>query len=462
MNNLSKITRFQSTTLARGLASSSTVQAKKCNNAGSRNLVLVDGVRTPFLQSGTDYKSLMPHDLQRYAFTGLVNKLGLDKSLVEYICTGTVIQEVKTSNIAREAALGAGFSDRIPAHTVTMACISSNAAITTCLGLINAGVYDVCIAGGVEFMSDVPIRHSRKMRALMLSANKAKTVGAKLGLLAKIRPDFLAPELPAIAEFSTNETMGHSADRLAATFGVSRLEQDDFARRSHTLASQAAEKGYLTDIIPVKVPKGKDFVTADNGVRVSTEAQMAKLKPAFIKPHGTVTAANSSYLTDGASACLIMSEEKAKALGFKPKAYLRAYTYVSQDPKDQLLLGPAYATPKVLDQAGLTLKDIDVLEYHEAFAGQILANITAMNSDKFAQDHMGRKEKVGTIDMDKFNLWGGSLSLGHPFGATGVRLAMHTANRMIREDGQFGLIAACAAGGQGVGMIMERHPDAQL
>ena len=448
--------------MARGVATTPTLQAKKCNNAGSKNIVLVDGVRTPFLMSGTDYKSLMPHDLQRYAMIGLVNKLGLDKSLVDYICMGTVIQEVKTSNIAREAALGAGFSDRIPAHTVTMACISSNQAITTCLGLMNAGVYDVCIAGGVEFMSDVPIRHSRKMRQLLMKVPKAKTLGAKLSLLGEIRPDFLAPELPAIAEFSTNETMGHSADRLAATFGVTRKEQDDFARRSHQMAADARDKGYLDDIVPVKVPKGKDFITTDNGIRVSSEEQMAKLKPAFIKPHGTVTAANSSYLTDGASACLLMTEEKAKQLGLAPKAYLRAYTYVSQDPKDQLLLGPTYATPKVLEQAGLELKDIDVLEYHEAFAGQILANVNAMDSDSFAQNTMGLKKKVGTIDMSKFNLWGGSLSIGHPFGATGVRLAMHTANRMIREDGQFGLIAACAAGGQGVGMIMERHPDAKI
>jgi len=412
--------------------------------------------------SGTDYKKLMPHDLQRYALTGLVNKTGIDKSIVDYICMGTVIQEVKTSNIAREAALGAGFSDRIPAHTVTMACISSNQAITTCLGLISMGVYDVCVAGGVEFMSDVPIRHSRKMRELMLSANKAKTTGARLGLLSQIRPDYFSPELPAIAEFSTNETMGHSADRLAATFGVTRQEQDDFARRSHTFAKEAAAAGNLSDLIPVKTPKGKDFITADNGIRVSTEAQMAKLKPAFIKPHGTVTAANASYLTDGASACLVMTEGKAKELGLTPKAYFRSFTYVSQDPKDQLLLGPTYATSKVLDMMNLKLSDISVLEYHEAFAGQILANVNAMNSDAFCQNSMGRKEKVGEVDMSKFNLWGGSLSLGHPFGATGVRLAMHSAHRMIKEDGQYALIAACAAGGQGVGMVLERHPDAKI
>merc|ERR1739844_182057 len=413
--------------------------------------------------SSTQYKELLPHDLQREAMLGLLRRTGIDQSIVEYIVAGTVIQEVKTSNIAREAALGAGFSDRIPAHTVTMACISANQAITTCLGMMSMGVYDVCIAGGVEFMSDVPIRHSRKMRSLMLSANKAKTMGAKLGLLAKLRPDYFAPELPAIAEFSTNETMGHSADRLAATFGVSRLEQDDFARRSNTMAKAAQEKGLLSDVIPVKVPKGKDFVSIDNGIRVSSPEQMAKLKAAFVKPHGTVTAANSSYLTDGASACLIMTEDKALAMGLQPKAYFREYVYVSQDPKDQLLLGPAYATPKVLDMAGLKLSDISVFEYHEAFAGQLLANMKALESDYFCKEHMGRSSgKVGSIPVEKLNNWGGSLSIGHPFGATGVRLAMHTAHRLIKEDGQFGLIAACAAGGQGVGMILERYPGAKI
>merc|ERR1719266_1867163 len=290
---------------ARGIAGKTFATSTQCQ----KNMVLVEGVRTPFLTSSTDYKSLMPHDLQRMALVGLLQRTGLDPSLIEYVCVGTVIQEVKTSNIAREAALGAGISDRVPAHTVTMACISSNQAITTCLGLMYAGVYDVCVAGGVEFMSDVPIRHSRKMRQWMLASQKAKTPAAQLSAISKLRPSWLAPELPAIAEFSTNETMGHSADRLAATFGVTRQEQDDFARRSHSLAQAAAEAGNLSDIIPVKTPKGKDFITVDNGIRITPAEKMAKLKPAFIKPHGTVTAANSSFLTDGASACLVMTED---------------------------------------------------------------------------------------------------------------------------------------------------------
>lgn len=232
--------------------------------------------------------------------------------------------------------------------------------------------------------------------------------------------------------------------------------------RSHSLAKAAQDAGHLSDVIPVMVNKKVGIVDKDNGIRPSTKEQMAKLKPAFIKPHGSITAANASFLTDGASACLIMTEEKAKQLGLQPKAYLRDYVYVAQDPKEQLLLGPAYATPTVLAKAGLQLSDVSVFEYHEAFAGQILANLKAMDSDWFCTNIMGRNGKVGQVPMDKMNLWGGSLSLGHPFGATGVRLAMHTANRLIKEDGQFGLIAACAAGGHGVGMLLERYPGAKV
>ncbi|CAG9813607.1 unnamed protein product [Phaedon cochleariae] len=435
-------------------------QKKTLAPKNGQNIVLVDGVRTPFLMSGTDFAKLMPHELAKQALSGILKKTGVSKDLIDYIIYGTVIQEVKTSNIAREASLAAGYNDKTPSHTVTLACISSNVAMTSAIGLINSGVYDMIVCGGVETMSDVPIRHSKKMRSLMLRANKAKTIQQKLSMLATIRPDFFVPELPAVAEYSSGETMGHSADRLAAAFGASRKEQDEFALRSHTCAQQAFEKGYFTDLIPFQVPGVDKPVDRDNGIRVSTPEKMASLKPAFIKPHGTVTAANSSFLTDGASACLITTEEKAKQLGLKPKAYLRNFLYVSQDPIDQLLLGPAYGTPQVLEKSGLTPKEIDVWEFHEAFAGQILANFKAMDSDWFAQHYMNRQTKIGAPDISKFNNWGGSLSIGHPFAATGVRLAMHTANRLVREDGQFGLIAACAAGGQGVAMILERHPDA--
>ncbi|CAI9608469.1 unnamed protein product [Staurois parvus] len=309
---------------------------------GVKNVVVVEGVRTPFLLSGTTFVDLMPHDLARTALQGLLNRTGIPREAVDHIVYGTVIQEVKTSNVAREAALGAGFSDKTPAHTVTMACISSNQAMTTGVGLIASGQCDVVVAGGVEFMSDVPIRHSRKMRKAMLNLNKAKTIAQKLSLVSRIRPDYFAPELPAVAEFSTSETMGHSADRLACSLrrvpcGTGRV------RSALTYPGQESPGSWKSlRCHPYKVP-GKDTVDKDNGIRPSSMEQMAKLKPAFIKPFGTVTAANSSFLTDGASAVLLMSEEKALAMGYKPKAYLRDFVYVSQDPKDQLLLGPTYA-----------------------------------------------------------------------------------------------------------------------
>lgn len=311
-------------------------------------------------------------------------------------------------------------------------------------------------------MSDVPIRFNRTMRSLMLDLNKAKSMGQRLGLAGKVLMSpvrYFSPELPAIAEFSTNEVMGHSADRLAAAFGITRQAQDEFAFRSHSFAQKATQEGKLIDVLEYKVPGVAEPVKVDNGIRPTPVEKMAKLRAAFVRPHGTITAANSSFLSDGGSACLIMEESKAKAMGLKPKAYLREFTYVSQDPKDQLLLGPAYSTPIVLEKAGLKMSDIDVFEYHEAFAGQILANFAAMESDYFAKNYMNRPAKVGAPPMEKLNLWGGSLSIGHPFGATGCRLATTCANRLKAEDKQFALLAACAAGGLGHAMIVERHPD---
>jgi len=427
-------------------------------NNGKPNVVLVEGVRTPFLMAFTSYKNMMPHDLGKEALLGLIHKTGIAPKDVDYVIMGSVIQEVKTANIAREAMLSAGFPAGTPAHSVCMACISSNQAITSGLGLIYSGMCDTIIAGGIEFMSDVPIRLNRDLRKKLLTLNRAKSFGQRFNIIKSLRPKHLGPELPAIAEFSTGETMGKSGDRLAASFQVSRQEQDEYALRSHQLALKAQEGGFLEDVIPVKVPGG-DYVEKDNGIKASSLEKMSKLKPAFIKPHGTVTAANASFLTDGASACLIMTEEKALAMGYKPKAYLREFMYASQDPKDQLLLGPTYSTAKLLDKTGLKLSDIDVIELHEAFAGQVLANLKAMDSEYFATEQMGRKDKVGAIDIDKMNTWGGSLSLGHPFGATGVRLVTTAANRLISEDKQLGLVTACAAGGLGHAMLVERYPS---
>jgi acetyl-CoA acyltransferase len=294
------------------------------------------------------------------------------------------------------------------------------------------------------------------MRKKFLEATKYKSPLEFLKFFKGFKFSHLAPEAPSITEFSTNESMGQSADRLAAAFGVSREDQDRFALRSHLNAHKAFEDGHLAkEIVPAAVPPKFKPVDRDNGVRGdSTYEKLAKLRPAFIKPYGTITAGNASFLTDGASACLLMSEEKANALGLKPLAELVDYVYVSQDPGEELLLGPAYATPKVLKKAGLKKEDVGVWEFHEAFAGQILANLNALNSASFMEK--AGFDAFGEIPMEKFNTWGGSLSIGHPFGATGVRLLTTAANRLHAENQEFAVLAACAAGGQGHAMVLRR------
>ena len=428
-------------------------------NGTFKNAVLVDGGRIPFQRAGTGYNDLMAYDLGRMAIKGLISRNAIKPADLDRVIMGTVIQEVKTSNVARESSQAAGIPDSVPAFTTTMACISSNVAISSAADLIRTGQAKAVVAGGTETMSDIPVRFRKNFRQKVLEARKYKSPLDFLKFFKGLRFKDLLPELPAIAEFTTGETMGKSCDRMAAWFGISREAQDEFAIRSHKLAAKATEEGLLDkELFPAAIPPKFDVIEHDNGFRGdSTLEKLGKLRPAFIKPHGTITAGNASFLTDGASATLIMEEEYAKSLGLKPKAYLRNYVYVAQDPKDQLLLGPAYATPKVLDGAGLTLDDIDVFEFHEAFAGQILSNLEALNSDTFAQNYMGRDKKVGEIPMEKFNTLGGSLSLGHPFGATGARLVTTAANRLDREDGQYALVAACAAGGQGHGMLLERY-----
>lgn len=421
--------------------------------------VLVDGCRIPFLRSATDYNDLMAYDLGRMALQGLLARNAIDPASIDRVIMGSVIQDPRTSNVARESALGADIPNTVPAFTISLACISSNQAITSGMDLIRSGQAKIIVAGGTETMSDIPVRYKKKFRQKVLEARKYRSPLDFLKFFKGLGIKDYLPEVPAIAEFSTGETMGKSADRMAARFGVSREEQDEFAMRSHHLAAKATKEGLLDDeIIPAKIPPSFKVVATDNGFREDTSMdKLAKLKPAFIKPHGTITAGNASFLTDGASASLIMDEQTALESGFQPKAYLREYVFVSQDPGEELLLGPAYAIPKVLDAMKLTLNDIDVFELHEAFAGQVLAVLAALDSENFAKNSLGKNKKTGAVPLEKINTLGGSLSLGHPFGATGTRLVTTAANRLIREDGKYALVSACAAGGQGHAIILERY-----
>jgi len=428
----------------------------KSKSKKANEVVFIDGGRTPFLRAGTDFKKLSAYDLGRRAIAGLVSQTKLGGNLIDRVYFGNVIQDINTSNVARESSLAAGLPDSIPATTVSMACISSNMALTMAKDSIETGNARAAIVGGTEVMSDIPIRFRKKFRQKLLETQRYKSPGDYLKFFKNLKPSDLLPEIPSIAEYSTGETMGESCDKMAAKYDISREEQDAFALRSHLKADQA--KSYLSkEVFPVSLNSGKNIVEEDNGIRGdSTPEKLASLKPAFIKPHGTVTAGNASFLTDGASAGLVMNREFALEHGYTPKAILRSYSYVAKRPGDELLIGPAFAVPQVLDGMKLKLDDIDVFEFHEAFAGQMLTVLKALASDDFAKDRLGKKKAVGKVPYDALNNWGGSLSIGHPFAATGIRMVTTAANRLIAENGKYALIAACAAGGQGHAMVIEK------
>jgi len=413
------------------------------------------------MRSGTAYYDLMAWELGRYAVKGLIARTGIDPSVIDYVIMGTVMSDIKTTNVAREIMLGAGLPGSIPAHTCTAACVSANIAVTSAFEMITSGAADTVIAGGTESFSDPDIKISKRYRRFILDLamyKKPKSVYGKLKLLKGIKlSDFFMPETPAIAEYSTGLSMGANAERLARRLGISREEQDSYACRSHHKAIEAAEKGLMKrEIFPVVVPGTGRAITADNGPRAdATMEKLGKGRPAFDRKYGTVTAGNSSFLTDGASAVLIMRESTAKELGLKPLAFIRSYAQAGSDPWDELLLGPAFAAARALKRGAVRLSDIKVFEIHEAFAAQILANIRYMESDKWGRESLGLKGKMGSFDFDLLNKRGGSLSLGHPFGATGGRLIASCCSRMKDEGSRFGLVAGCGAGAVGSAIILE-------
>jgi acetyl-CoA acyltransferase len=420
-----------------------------------RRVAIVDGCRTPFARSGTDFRKLSAVELGKISVRELVNRTNLSVSEIDHLIYGTVVQSVQEPNIAREVGLGAGIPARVPAFTVSRACASANQAITSAAEQIALGLSDVVVAGGAESLTDIPIMVSDEMRDALVAASKAKSIGDRVKAFSRIRPSHLKPIAPAIAEPTTGLTMGQSAEKMAQENGISREEQDRWALRSHQLAAAGTADGRLTrEITPVYVDGVA--VTKDNGIREDTSLEkLATLRPAFDKKYGTVTAGNASPLTDGASAVLMMSEEKAAALGYEPLGYIRSYAYASLAPSDQLLQGPVYATPTALRRAGLTMSDIELMDMHEAFAAQVLSNIQWFQSRTIARERLGLEEAIGLPDEDRINVMGGSIAIGHPFGATGGRITITLLNEMKRRGVQFGLLTVCAAGAMGLAMVLE-------
>ena len=414
-------------------------------------VVILGGGRIPFQPSGTVYKSLSNFDLAKEAILGCIRQTAIEPTHIDHVYMGNVIQEVSTSNVAREASLQAGIPNHVPATTVAQACISSSQCVSLGARDIQTGHGKLILAGGVETFSDVPIRYPKKMRQWLIDFPKISKKGTlpTLKYLSKLNPSYFKPVPPALANFTTGELMGQTSEKIASRFGVSRMDQDEFTIRSHDLAYDAHSKGLYDS--EIYVYKGS---RQENNIRQNMQLSKIKtLKPSFIK-NGTHTAANSSGLTDGASCCLIGSQDMANELSMTPLAYLEDSVCIGTDPFQEMLLGPAYSIPKLLQRNNLTLNDIGVFEIHEAFAGQLLANLNALDNQTFCEKQLNM-DKLGLIPMDKLNLWGGSLAIGHPLAASNIRNIMTAINRMKKENKEFALVSACADSGLSSALLLK-------
>ncbi|MBK7584235.1 MAG: acetyl-CoA C-acyltransferase FadI [Myxococcales bacterium] len=424
---------------------------------GARRVAIVSGLRTPFVKSGGAFRTLSALDLGKLVVAELLERSEVAPSAVQQLVYGQVVPSLVAPNIAREIVLGTGLPRDIEAYSVSRACATSYQSTINVAEAIMAGTIDCGVAGGADSASDVPIAVSKRLAEALIAASRARSLGERIKAFAGLSPKDLVPVPPALTEYSTGLTMGESAEKMAKENGISRSAQDGLAHRSHSLAAAAWNDGRLEqEVMHVFVPPKFEVVAEDNLVRKDSSLESyEKLRPAFDRKLGTITAGNSSPLTDGASAVLLMSEEKARAGGFDVLGFIRSYAFAALDPAGQMLMGPSYATPLALDRAGLKLKDLDLIDMHEAFAAQVLSNTQAFESDEFARDKLGRGKRIGEVDWDRFNVSGGSISIGHPFAATGARQITQSLNELRRRKGALALCTACAAGGLGAAIVLE-------
>ncbi len=423
----------------------------------NRRVAIIEGYRTPFTRAFTDFAEMTAIDLAKVVLAELVNRSEIDPNEIDEIAMGISIPKPTTTNIARIAALGIDLPKTIHSYHMQLACASSILTTANVAMSIMTGNADVGIAGGAESMSDVPISVTEPLRKAILMAQTKKSPEEQMLTIGQVKlADLVPPPLP-LAEAYTGLTMGEHTELMVKEWGITRDEQDDYAFRSHKLSGEGVADGRIpAEVIPVVAPDGH-VARTDNLIRPKpNRTKMASLKPVFDPAYGSITAANASPITDGASAVLLMADEKAKALGYKPKAYIKSFGFSGLDLDIGMLFGPVFSTPKALRQAGLKLADLDLVEMHEAFAGQVLCNLKAFTNKSWLQEHVGLSEPIGEPDMERFNMMGGSVSIGHPFGATGARMITTCANQLPRVDGTFGLVTACAANGTGGAMILER------
>jgi acetyl-CoA acetyltransferase family protein len=420
--------------------------------------VVVDGVRTPFVKSFGVFEDTDGLELFARSVEGLLRKVPVDPRELDEIVCGAVIPQTKYTNPGREASLLLGLPDHIHGYTLNRACTSSLEAVSDIAKTIKAGRPIIGIAGGVECLSDVPIVYSKPARKFLIKLSKARSTSARLSLLSQFNAKDWLPSPPSLTEPLTGNTMGQHAEMMAKIWGISRQEQDDFAEGSHHRAANAlADQKFAGEVLPIwPGPKYSHCIESDNLIRGDTSIdQLSKLRPAFDRKWGTLTAGNSSALTDGAAATLVCDQGLAKSLELSPKAIIKDMEFVGVQPSPQLLIGPAIAIPLLLKRNQLTAEDIDLFEIHEAFAAQVLCCLKAMENKEFHQKNFGDDSGLCSIAKEKLNVNGGAIAIGHPFGATGSRLVTTICNELGRRKGRYGIVAICAAGGMSGAMLLE-------
>ncbi|MDZ4386827.1 MAG: acetyl-CoA C-acyltransferase FadI [Moraxellaceae bacterium] len=417
-------------------------------------IAIVDGLRTPFARIATHYRDLSAIDLGAIAVKELMQRNALQAKDIDQLVYGMTVMIPEAPFIAREVALQLGMDD-VDAYSITRACATSFQTVASAAESILAGSANVVIAGGTDSTSSVRLPMSPHFSATLRDVSFAKTLPQRLKLLAKLRASDLLPQQPSITEFSVGETMGQSTEKMVKKWGISRAEQDDLAHASHSNAANAWQEGRMDKQV-MRVDLASGPLKNDNLVRKqSVRSSYDKLRPVFDAEHGSVTAGNSSPLTDGASALLLMCEAQARAEGREVLGYIRSFAFAAKTPQDDLLMGPVHAAPLALDRAGISLNDLTIIDMHEAFAGQVACNLKGLASDEYARTVLGRNKAVGEINRDILNVNGGSLAFGHPFGATGARVIAQTLYELKRRGGGLSLTTACAAGGIGAAMVLE-------
>ncbi len=420
-------------------------------------LVIIDGVRTPFCKMGTDLARLGADELGRIAVNALLTRTGLDPALIDEVIFGCVAQPAEAANVARVIALRAGIPEAVPAFTVHRNCASGLEAFTQAFEKMAAGRGSIFLVGGTESMSLVPLLFKPSAAAKFGHVARAKSAFQKLRSIAAFRPSDFQPRIGlqlGLTDPVCGMNMGETAELLAREHGITRELQDAFALESHTRALAAREK-LAEEICPVFLPP-KSPLTSDNGPRQNQSLELlGRLRPVFEKKTGTVTAGNSSQITDGAVALLVMTEEKARELGFTPLGALTGYAYAGCDPA-RMGLGPVFAMAKAEEKTGLNLEQADLVEINEAFAAQVLAVLKCLKSEEFARKFLRRDRHLGKIPKDRLNVNGGAIALGHPVGATGARLVLSSLKELERRQAKRALVSLCVGGGQGAAIWLER------